>query len=104
MLDELQQLEDRGRLPKSAIKVTVREVYFQCAKALNRGKLWESNAQVDKKDFPLLRKVIAEQIASAEQEEANRTVGADHGGAAPMFSRFRCRFPHETACFTDVYT
>lgn len=64
--DELKLLEERGQLPKSAIKVTVREAYFQCAKALNRGKLWDPQAHVDRKDFPLLRKVIAKQIANAE--------------------------------------
>ena len=82
--DELQQLEDRGRLPKSAIKVTVREVYFQCAKALNRGKLWDPKAQVDKKDFPLLRMVIAEQIAGVEREEAT---GASPSGERRWWQR-----------------
>ena len=81
--DELQQLEHRGRLPKSAIKVTVREIYFQCAKALNRSRLWDPRAQVDKKEFPLLRQVIAEQIAGVDREDANHAVQATHGGNHP---------------------
>lgn len=34
--------EQKGKHPRSVIVVTVKEVYFQCAKALMRSKLWHS--------------------------------------------------------------
>ena len=38
----------KGVSPKSVIVVTVSEIYFQCAKALMRSKLWESGMQKNK--------------------------------------------------------
>ena len=35
------QFEKSGKTPRTVIVVTVREAYFQCAKALMRSKLWE---------------------------------------------------------------
>lgn len=37
-----QPFEKKGKLPKTVIVTTVDEVYFQCAKALMRSKLWSS--------------------------------------------------------------
>ena len=34
--------EHNQKVPKSVIVVTVNEIYFQCAKALMRSKLWQS--------------------------------------------------------------
>jgi|SRR5579885_1194665 len=36
----LKRLEARGKLPQLAIRVTVRECFFHCAKALRRSQLW----------------------------------------------------------------
>lgn len=35
----------KGVLPKSVIVITVSEIYFQCAKALMRSKLWKSGVE-----------------------------------------------------------
>jgi uncharacterized protein len=37
----LQRLAARGRLPKLAIRVSVRECFFHCAKAFRRSRLWK---------------------------------------------------------------
>lgn len=37
------RFEQRGRHPRTVIVVTVDEVYFQCAKALMRSRLWEAD-------------------------------------------------------------
>ncbi|MFN3236594.1 MAG: hypothetical protein ACE37D_05990, partial [Pseudomonadales bacterium] len=37
-----ESFEHNGKTPKTVIVVTVAEVYFQCAKALMRSKLWTS--------------------------------------------------------------
>lgn len=39
--------EHNGKSPKTVIVVTVAEVYFQCAKALMRSRLWQSESEKD---------------------------------------------------------
>ncbi len=38
----IETFEQRGQHPRSVVVVTVSEIYFQCAKALMRSKLWHS--------------------------------------------------------------
>ncbi len=45
--DELARHEVRGALPASAIVVTVERVYFQCARAVKRSRLWDVGSHVD---------------------------------------------------------
>lgn len=35
--------EHKGKTPRSVIVITLGEIYFQCAKALMRSKLWSSD-------------------------------------------------------------
>ena len=37
---------------RSVIQVNVERVYFQCAKALIRSKLWDVATQIDRRDVP----------------------------------------------------
>lgn len=73
---ELGPLAQNGRLPRSAIKFTIREVYFQCAKALIRSKLWDPDSRVSKDDFPPLGQVIAEQVAGVDAETETKKIDA----------------------------
>jgi uncharacterized protein len=41
-----------GKAPRSVIVVTVESVYFQCARAIHRSRLWDADAQVDAKSLP----------------------------------------------------
>jgi PPOX class probable FMN-dependent enzyme len=41
-----------GKLPMSVIVVTIDSVYFQCARALLRAKLWDASAQVARDAAP----------------------------------------------------
>jgi hypothetical protein len=41
-----------GHTPKLGIMVEVEEVFFHCAKALKRSRLWNPASRVDRKDFP----------------------------------------------------
>lgn len=38
----LQSFEQRGKHPRSVILISIREVYFQCSRALMRSRLWTS--------------------------------------------------------------
>jgi predicted pyridoxine 5'-phosphate oxidase superfamily flavin-nucleotide-binding protein len=48
----LERLAYEGKLPRSAIVITLDEVYFQCARALMRARLWEPAAWPDRSALP----------------------------------------------------
>lgn len=70
-----------GKLPKTAILVTVTEAFLHCAKAILRSQLWNPSIQVERSLFPSAGKIQADQIGGldvaaveAEIEERNRTL------------------------------
>jgi PPOX class probable FMN-dependent enzyme len=48
-----------GKAPRTAIVVTVQEAYFQCARAIVRSGLWNTDAQVDPKSLPTAGAMLA---------------------------------------------
>lgn len=48
----LSSVAEGGRLPKTAIVISVTEVIFHCGKAINRAGLWKKEAQIDRKELP----------------------------------------------------
>jgi PPOX class probable FMN-dependent enzyme len=48
-----------GKLPRSVIVVTVDRVYFQCAKAIVRSRLWDPATQIERKTLPSSGTVLA---------------------------------------------
>jgi PPOX class probable FMN-dependent enzyme len=77
---ELQRLAHGNRIPKTAIRVRIEEVFFHCAKALIRSRLWEPETRVPAGSLAPLGVILADQIAgvdaeaeSAAIEEAYRT-------------------------------
>ncbi|MGH1374326.1 MAG: pyridoxamine 5'-phosphate oxidase family protein [Cellvibrionaceae bacterium] len=64
----LERFEYQGKLPKSVIVISIREVYFHCAKAISRSKLWESDAKVDRNIMPSLGRIIMNQIDPEKSE------------------------------------
>jgi uncharacterized protein len=51
--------------PRVAIRIAVEEVFFHCAKAFRRSRLWQPDAIVDRKVMPTLSRIILEQAATA---------------------------------------
>ena len=49
-----------GKAPRAVIVVTVERVYFQCAKAIVRSKLWDASRHVDRKSLPSAGTILAE--------------------------------------------
>ena len=47
-----------GKTPRSVIIVTADRVYFQCQKALARSRLWDPDAQVERKELPTAGKIL----------------------------------------------
>lgn len=72
----LQSMAVNGKLPKLAIKVSVREAFMHCGKALKRSKLWADDFKVAPKNFPSLGRIIVEQVRpkGVSVEEAERRV------------------------------
>lgn len=51
----------QGKAPKLALRIDVERVFFHCAKALKRSRLWEASAQVPRDAFPTPGEVIRDQ-------------------------------------------
>ena len=75
---ELDALAINGRTPKTALRVRVREVFFHCAKALIRSKLWDPESHVAKGAFPPLGIVVADQITGVEAEAMQAALDEDY--------------------------
>ncbi|MBL8629435.1 MAG: pyridoxamine 5'-phosphate oxidase family protein [Rhodospirillaceae bacterium] len=54
--------ETKGKLPISVIVITIDQVYLHCARALDRSALWDATRQVDRKQFPTIGQMLADQI------------------------------------------
>lgn len=61
-----------GRVPARGLVVSVEEAFFHCAKALIRSHLWDPARHVERRSFPTLGRIIAEQTGAVGAEEADR--------------------------------
>ena len=67
---ELAPLAINGRPPRLGIKVKIEEVFFHCAKAFRRSKLWEQDSHVDRGFLPGLAHMVMEQARACEVDTA----------------------------------
>lgn len=63
---ELAPAAVNGRPPKVGIRVKVDEVFFHCAKAFRRSKLWDPAARQDRGFLPGLAHMVMEQARACE--------------------------------------
>jgi uncharacterized protein len=59
-----------GKAPKLGIRVKVEEVFFHCAKAFRRSKLWDPSTHADRGFLPSLARIVMEQARDCEVAEA----------------------------------
>jgi PPOX class probable FMN-dependent enzyme len=59
-----------GKAPKSVLVVTIETVFFQCARALLRSRLWDPEARVPRSDLPSVGALLAEASAGREGGDA----------------------------------
>ncbi|CAH2602310.1 Pyridoxamine 5'-phosphate oxidase [Rhodovastum atsumiense] len=52
-------LAEGPKLPRTAIVVTVEEVLFHCGKAVNRARLWDPAARIDRSSLPTPGQMVA---------------------------------------------
>lgn len=63
-----------GRAPRSGLLVSVEEAFLHCAKAFLRSRLWDPGAQIDRKAFPSLGRMIADQVAEVDADAADAAI------------------------------
>lgn len=52
------RFEQEGKQPKVAIVMQVESAYFHCGRAINRSRLWDPAARVDRKSLPSMGQVL----------------------------------------------
>jgi hypothetical protein len=72
---------DERRRPKLVIRITVREAYLHCAKALMRSRLWDPQTQIERSLLPTIGQMINDQTGVEgpveTQEEMRRRYAVD---------------------------
>jgi PPOX class probable FMN-dependent enzyme len=58
--DLIDRFDDRGHKPRSVIVVRIEEIYFQCARALMRGEIWNSETWPDERALPSAGQILQE--------------------------------------------
>lgn len=70
----LAELREGERVPKTATVVLIDEVLLHCGKAINRARLWQDDARIDRDALPTVGKMMAELTkladAQAQMDEA----------------------------------
>jgi hypothetical protein len=65
---------ENGKPARSVMRISVREVYFHCAKAFVRSGLWDPAAQQDRKNFPSFGTILTDQTRMGTAAEADAFV------------------------------
>ena len=70
----LAPLAAQGKIPAAGLLVRIEEVFFHCGKALIRSQLWDVERQVERRSFPTLGRIIADQIAGADPRTCEQAI------------------------------
>jgi PPOX class probable FMN-dependent enzyme len=70
----LQPCSVLGKPPVAGLLVTIEEVYFQCGKAMIRADLWNPDRRIDRKSFPSLARIVADQIVGVDFDRTERSI------------------------------
>ena len=60
--DLARSFKEFGKVPKTLLKVEVREAYLHCPKALMRADLWGATHRIDRATLPSLSEMVSDQI------------------------------------------
>jgi hypothetical protein len=72
--DRLRSFSVKGKTPKTGLVIKVEEVYFHCAKAIIRSKLWAEETKIQKMDFPPFGKILTDQIDGLSEGDTERVI------------------------------
>jgi len=65
-----------GKLPVTVVVVSVETLYFQCARALKRARLWSSEAQVNPAELPSAGELVQSVLADFDGAAYDSTLDA----------------------------
>lgn len=71
--ETLAPMSVNGKPPRAALVVQVEEAYLHCAKALIRSRLWGPETQIDRKSFPTMGQMMADQIGGLDPVEVQKS-------------------------------
>lgn len=60
------------RVPRVALIVEVREAFLHCAKSINRGRLWDAAAQIDRAELPSYGDMLVDHCEGLTRAESER--------------------------------
>lgn len=66
----IRQFAIGAKLPKTVLRISVKEAYLHCAKALMRSRLWDADAQIERGDLPSIAKMIQDQAGLSGPAES----------------------------------
>ncbi len=72
------QFAVNGKPALSVMRVTVREAFFHCGKALMRSRLWDPTEYRDRSAFPSHGRILAEQTKTVSVEESEAYVARSY--------------------------
>jgi PPOX class probable FMN-dependent enzyme len=56
------EFEEFGKVPKTLLRIEVREAYLHCPKALMRADLWGDSHRIDRTTLPSLSEMVSDQL------------------------------------------
>jgi uncharacterized protein len=62
------RFEVGSRAPTIVVRITVRQAYLHCAKALMRSRLWDPDARIERTELPTMGQMLRDQIGSGKVE------------------------------------
>lgn len=74
----LARLEAGGKVPSSAIVLSVDEVFFHCAKAMIRSDIWNPEKHRERASFPSLGQIVADQVGGVDVAQADAGIAESY--------------------------
>jgi PPOX class probable FMN-dependent enzyme len=62
------EFEEFGKVPRTLLRIEVREAYLHCPKALMRADLWGDSHRVDRASLPTLSEMVMDQLGMAKPQ------------------------------------
>jgi len=63
-----------GKPPLSGLVVEIEECFLHCGKAMIRSRLWDPEARIERRSFPTLGRMVADQIAGVDEQVAQAAI------------------------------
>jgi PPOX class probable FMN-dependent enzyme len=82
--DLLASMAIDGRVPKMALGVRVQEAFVQCGRAVNRARLWDPDARIDRSAVPSIGVMMRDHMTLSAAAGAGPTGPMDEIGAADI--------------------